>query len=123
MVCPCGAVPGDGQQGKAAAAATGEGVWGQLLPRQDLQHTGLPPKEVRDETHELQQRDGVVPARWGGRRSEVIFIFNGQFSYNLVIQHHFQESLTGDSYDLFRDSQWHLNLVDVCIVIHKDLKM
>jgi len=60
----CVCVPGDGQQGQAAAAAAGEGVWGQLRPRQDLQHAGLPPEEVCDQTHELQQRDGVVPDRW-----------------------------------------------------------
>lgn len=74
-------VPGDGQPGQAAAAAAGEGVWGQLLPRQDLQHAGLPPKEVCDQTHELQQCDGVVPDRWDGGRELVVFILNRQFSY------------------------------------------
>lgn len=54
--------PVDGHHGETAAAAAGERVWRHLLPSQGRQHTGLPPKEVRDQPHELKQGYGVIPA-------------------------------------------------------------
>lgn len=56
-------VPVDGHRGEAAAAAAGEWVRRHLLSRQNRQHRPLPSKQVCDQRHELQQRDGVVPAQ------------------------------------------------------------
>ncbi|TNN28439.1 hypothetical protein EYF80_061412 [Liparis tanakae] len=61
-------VPADGHQGEAAAAAAGERVRRHVLPGQGRQHRGPAPKEVCDQPHELQQRDGVVPADTEVRR-------------------------------------------------------
>lgn len=60
-------LPVDVEEGQAAAAAAGKGVRGDPLSSQGLVHPGLPPEEVRDQTHELEQRYGVVPVQ---RRAE-----------------------------------------------------
>ncbi len=62
MIC-AGCEPVDGHHWKTAAAAAGERIWRNLLPRQSSQHTSFPPKEVGDQSHELQQGDGVIPAQ------------------------------------------------------------
>lgn len=65
------ALPVDGHHRKTAAAAAGERGWRHLLSSQGRQHTGLPPKEVRDQPHELNQGYAVIPAG-NIRRAEVM---------------------------------------------------
>ena len=61
-VCCTVSVPVDGHHGQTAAATAGERIWRYLLSGQNSQHSSFPSKEVCDQSHELQQGDGVVPA-------------------------------------------------------------
>lgn len=68
----CGtSLPVDGHHRKTAAAATGEGIWRELLSGQSCQHTSFAPKEVRDQAHKFDQGYGMIPAENSGSADQV----------------------------------------------------